>query len=277
MRRSVLGRVSSPPRFDDCRPLAKRPTLDGAGSQLVGQPFTPFRSRTSGTGNAHRSASMVRITEVDANGHEIETKEEPKTRQLVNLSPADAKAVADHERKADSLIEKDRLHQAHAPLCEAISIRERALGFRHPDLCEPLCKVGGVLRATGRFDDAEKAYRRSLEIREKHDGDALEVARTLEALGEVLRAQGNLTSAEACLREGLEKLESCRGPKDPEIGGSLVNLASLLDQVGRSREALVTIQRAVLIFDNEADERCRIAEAWERHLERKVAEEADSD
>ena len=76
---------------------------------------------------------------------------------------------------------------------------------------------------------------------------------------------------------GLEKLESCRGPKDPEVGGSLVNLASLLDQVGRSREALVTIQRAVLIFDNEADERCRIAEAWERHLERKVAEEADSD
>ena len=100
---------------------------------------------------------MVRITEVDAHGHEIETKEEPKTRQLVNLSPADAKAVADHERQADSLIEKDRLHQAHAPLCEAISIRERALGFRHPDLCEPLCKVGGVLRATGKFDDAEKA------------------------------------------------------------------------------------------------------------------------
>ena len=80
---------------------------------------------------------MVRITEVDAHGHEIETKEEPKTRQLVNLSPADAKAVADHERAAESLIEKDRLHQAHAPLCEAISIRERALGFRHPDLCEP--------------------------------------------------------------------------------------------------------------------------------------------
>ena len=42
---------------------------------------------------------MVRITEVDAHGHEIETKEEPKTRQLVNLSPADAKAVADHERR----------------------------------------------------------------------------------------------------------------------------------------------------------------------------------
>ena len=71
-------------------------------------------------------------------------------------------------------------------------------------------------------------------------------------------------------------MERRRGPKDPEIGGSLVNLASLLDQVGRSR-ALVTIQRAVLIFDDEADERCRIAEAWERHLERKVAEEADSD
>ena len=55
----------------------------------------------------------------------------------------------------------------------------------------------------------------------------------MEALGEVLRAQGNLTSAEACLREGLEKLEGCRGPKDPEIGGSLVNLASLLDQLNR--------------------------------------------
>ena len=220
---------------------------------------------------------MVRITEVDAHGHEIETKEEPKSRQLVNLSPADAKAVADHERQADALIEKDRLHRARA-VVRSHFIRERALGFRHPDLCEPLCKVGGVLRATGRFDDAEKAYRRSLEIREKHGGgDALEVARTLEALGEVLRAQGNLTSAEACLREGLEKLESCRGPRDPEIGGSLINLASLLDQVGRSREALVTIQRAVLIFDNEADERCRIAEARERHLERKVAEEADSD
>ena len=92
---------------------------------------------------------MVRITEVDAHGHEIETKEEPKSRQLVNLSPADAKAVADHERQADALIEKDRLHQAHAPLCEAISIRERALGFRHPDLCKPLCRVGGVLRASG--------------------------------------------------------------------------------------------------------------------------------
>ena len=250
---------------------SQRRLLDaGAANWWWGSPYHAAPVRTT--------ASMVRITEVDAHGHEIETKEEPKTRQLVNLSPADAKAVADHERKADSLIEKEQLHQAHAPLCEAISIRERALGFRHPDLCKPLCKVGGVLRATGRFDDAEKAYRRSLEIREKHDGgDALEVARTLEALGEVLRAQGNLTSAEACLREGLEKLESCRGPKDPEVGGSLINLASLLDQVGRSREALVTIQRAVLIFDNEADERCRIAEAWERHLERKVAEEADSD
>ena len=31
------------------------------------------------TGNAQRT-SMVRITEVDAHGHEIETKEEPKTR-----------------------------------------------------------------------------------------------------------------------------------------------------------------------------------------------------
>ena len=122
VRRSVLGRVSSPPSSTNSTSEAPD-FFDCAGSQLVGQPFTLVRSRTSGTGNAQRT-SMVRITEVDAHGHEIETKEEPKSRQLVNLSPADAKAVADHERKADSLIEKDRLHQAHAPLVRSHFYKE---------------------------------------------------------------------------------------------------------------------------------------------------------
>ena len=86
----AIGRVASPPRVDDCRPLAA-PTFGraGAANWWWGSPYHAAPVRT-----------MVRITEVDAHGHEIETKEEPKTRQLVNLSPADAKAVADHERKA---------------------------------------------------------------------------------------------------------------------------------------------------------------------------------
>jgi tetratricopeptide (TPR) repeat protein len=220
---------------------------------------------------------MVRITEVDAEGHECETKAEPKKKAtaLVNLSPKDAKAVAEAEEEADVCLEKEQLAQAYVPLTRALAVRERALGLFHPDLCQPLARVGGVLRATGRFEDAEKAYRRSLEIREKHDGEVLEVARTLEALGEVLRAQGNLTSAEACLREGLEKLEACQGKHDPEVGGSLINLASLLDQVGRPREALVTIQRAVHVLSTIGDERSNIARSWERHLEKKVQEDID--
>ncbi|CAM9843341.1 unnamed protein product, partial [Ectocarpus sp. 13 AM-2016] len=54
------------------------------------------------------------------------------------------------------------------PLYErSLAIRQKALGFDHPDVAQSLNNYAELLRAQGKYDEAEPLYERSLAIREK--------------------------------------------------------------------------------------------------------------
>ena len=99
---------------------------------------------------------------------------------------------------------------------------------RRPGLA--LSSLGLLLRDAGRVAEAERAYRRSVEIREalwKANpenvviGNGLGVA--LSSLGDLLRDAGQVAEAERAYRRAVEIREALweANPEDVEIGGGL--------------------------------------------------------
>jgi tetratricopeptide (TPR) repeat protein len=125
----------------------------------------------------------------------------------------------------------------------------------HPDIAQfpalasnVMRQLGTLLRAKGRYGEAEQVYRHALASAEKSlEADHPEVAGGLTFLGQLLWDTNRCAEAEPLMRRALALGEKKFGPDRPEIATSLIILAHLLTDSGRSAEAEPLIRRALAI------------------------------
>jgi tetratricopeptide (TPR) repeat protein len=128
----------------------------------------------------------------------------------------------------------------------SLKIREKVLGFEHPDTLTSVSNLGTVLERQGKYDEAEAMHRRALEGYEKVLG--FEHPHTLASvsnLGSVLSRQGKYDEAEAMHRRDLEGSEKVLGVEHPDTLASVSNLGSVLDSQGKYDEAEAMHRRAL--------------------------------
>ncbi len=117
--------------------------------------------------------------------------------------------------------------RAEPLLDRAVDIRTEFAEDDEIALADSLHHQANVLDQTGRYDEAEVAIRRAVEIRERKLGDDPSVASCLNVLGNVLWHQGRLDEAEVVHRKALAIREQALPADDPKIAQSLHNLGAL--------------------------------------------------
>lgn len=130
-------------------------------------------------------------------------------------------------------------------------LRVRAIdraGPEHPQHATTLNNLGVVYGRLGRLQEAEKAQRESLRIREKHlHADHPELARTQHNLGAALLRRGQLSDAEPLILRSVEALRESVLDRHDDYAAALTTLAVLRRQQGRLDESAREFQRALTL------------------------------
>lgn len=93
---------------------------------------------------------------------------------------------------------------------------------------EHLGALGMLLREQGEYEEAQEAFSRALELRERALGsDHPEVARSLSDLGAVAREQGEYDRAHDFHQRALALLEHALGPTHPYVADALDDLGAM--------------------------------------------------
>jgi eukaryotic-like serine/threonine-protein kinase len=121
-------------------------------------------------------------------------------------------------------------------------------GEEHPLVAVELNNLALVLYRLSDREGSARAFRRSLEIKEKLEGlETASAATTMGNLGGVEVELGHLEEAEALQQRALAIGEKLLGPEHPTVAVSLTNLALLRREQGRIDEALALDARALAI------------------------------
>ncbi len=133
-----------------------------------------------------------------------------------------------------------------APLYErALSIRERAVGPEHPDVAQTLNNLGNLHRLQGKHELAAPLLQRALAIREKVLGaEHRDVAWSRRDLGLLSMERGEPQAALAYFEQALAIFRITHGPDHPELAAVLSDYADVLELMGRTAEAAVTVGEA---------------------------------
>ncbi|MEJ6479545.1 MAG: tetratricopeptide repeat protein, partial [Octadecabacter sp.] len=138
---------------------------------------------------------------------------------------------------------------------EAITVQEGLVnraksefGDRSPEYATQLNNLAEVVRAQGRFPEAETLYREALEIGRATIGtEHPDYATNLNNLAGVVQAQGRFTEAEVLYREALEIDRTTIGMGHPDYAKHLNNLAGAVEAQGRFPEAEALYREALKI------------------------------
>jgi CHAT domain-containing protein/Tfp pilus assembly protein PilF len=129
---------------------------------------------------------------------------------------------------------------------EALSLRQQALGPRHPDVADSLNNLGVVLQHSGDHRAARPLLEQALAIWEGSLGaDHPSVATALTNLAEVRWRDGDLAAARPLYERALAIRERALGPDHPEVAQSLNNLAVVVETTGDYRAARTLYERAL--------------------------------
>ncbi len=122
-----------------------------------------------------------------------------------------------------------RYGEAEPPLRQALAMREKVLGPRHPEVATTLGNLGELLVARDRPAEAEEALLRALEIREgAFAADTADMAETLNNLGELYFRRNLLDEGERMLLRALAIRERELGPAHPQVARTLDILAGFV-------------------------------------------------
>ena len=112
-----------------------------------------------------------------------------------------------------------------------------------------MLNLAGLLRAQGRYGEAEPFYKRALAIFEKFLGsNHPSVATSLNNLATLYSVQGRDIEAESLRKRALAIREKTFGPNHPSVAKSLSHLALLYRNQGHNDLALDHIRRASVIY-----------------------------
>jgi tetratricopeptide (TPR) repeat protein len=130
------------------------------------------------------------------------------------------------------------LNRAGDMAAEAVAIRRRTLDPYSPELAASLVLVANVRLSQGRAAEAELQAREALLIQRRNRTAEPDTARILSTLGAALEVEGRLPEAEAVLR-ALLTVERDRRPANPFFIAQVSrNLAHVLRDLGRARDAV---------------------------------------
>lgn len=133
---------------------------------------------------------------------------------------------------------RGRLRETEPLYRLALSILEKILDSKHPNVATSLHNLAWFYYDQGKYVDAEPLLLRALFIREESLGaEHIDVTKTLDLLGRVYTAQGHYTEADRIHRQALQIREKAFGSDDLSIAISLSNLASLYIRQSRFIEA----------------------------------------
>jgi tetratricopeptide (TPR) repeat protein len=188
------------------------------------------------------------------------------------LKGADARRVAELDRKGKELVRSGRIEEALPYAKEIASIRERVQGVRHWQTIDSNLTAQALRRITalsgderrqwqesvrlnnaasslfsqGRFVEAEPLGRRALEIRRRVLGeDCRETAASYDNLGASLYGQDRNVEAAPFIRKALEIRERLLGEDHPATAGSYDHLAIHLADRGRMVEAEALMRKSL--------------------------------
>jgi Tfp pilus assembly protein PilF len=119
----------------------------------------------------------------------------------------------------------------------------------HPYVATCLNELGELARRDGRFDEAEKLYRRTLQILEEiYEGDHPTVASCMNNLGLTLGAVNQSDQAWELFSRAVAMDVRIFGPEDPKVSNRLNNMAWLLRRKGELAEAESFFRRSIEIL-----------------------------
>lgn len=142
-----------------------------------------------------------------------------------------------------NLHEQGRYPEALAALEQAVAIRT-AIGGETGATLVSMTNQAVVLKALGRFDEADALYGRVLTVR-RRGGAPLELATTLNNLGANRLMMARAPEAETALREALALREAGLGGSHPLTAQTLSLLADALAAQGRLETAMMMQRRAL--------------------------------
>lgn len=147
-----------------------------------------------------------------------------------------------------TLMHQQRWPEAGVALRGALAMRERVLPANHPDIAQTWLNIAGLYNAEGKFDDAEEASRRALEMLEQSltadSGEARpDLALARQGFAGTLAGQGRLPEAKAMYRRAADGL-----PAQHPLRVLLLNdLAMTMQGQGRLQDAEPIFREAIAL------------------------------
>jgi tetratricopeptide (TPR) repeat protein len=134
---------------------------------------------------------------------------------------------------------------AQETAAKALTTRERALGVDDRETLSSVDMLAQVLQYQGKYEEAEKLYRRKLEGYKKLREEPSNRLTTMSKLARVLGSQGKFEEAETLNRRALEGLQEMLGGCHRGTLSCMGNLALVLRAQGKYVEAEKLSQRAL--------------------------------
>jgi tetratricopeptide (TPR) repeat protein len=151
--------------------------------------------------------------------------------------------------RADALAQLDRYNEARMLTSQALAWDRMHEGERSPEFARDLELLGLTDQHAHEYDRSNRSYLRALSIRVAvQSGLHPKVSDDLNQLASNAYFQGNSAASEAYLRRALALDEKVIGPDHPDIASSLNNLARILIEGRKFREALPMLNRSVIIY-----------------------------
>ncbi len=134
---------------------------------------------------------------------------------------------------------------------QALHIRQKIFGVKHPLIARSLIHLALLLKITGDYEKAEQLVDRALQIYEKVLGtEHSETVDALNHLASLVQLQGDYEEAELLYREVLKIRENVLGTEHSLTVQSMNNLALLLQEQGQYDNAKILYQNALKIRKN---------------------------
>ena len=125
--------------------------------------------------------------------------------------------------------------------------------------------LGSVYMRQGRFDEAEKAFRESLDANEKEWGlDSKTIVEPLLQIASSRMRQGKMDGVEDLLRRGVAIAEANMGSDSMEAAEIKNSLASYYGKTGQSDKAAALFKQAIATFDSGQSPQDRLSAAQSR-------------
>lgn len=130
----------------------------------------------------------------------------------------------------------------------ALNAIEKKFGPNHPNVAAMLANLAALNKIQSRFSEAEKLYKRSLEIYESTLGlDNPFAAKIWVALGENYQARHKYIEAESCYKNSKIIWEKNFGPENPNTNAALTDLGDLYRLQHKYAEAEAMLKRSLEI------------------------------